>query len=24
MANAVPDLPLRSKTGGKLYVFRLP
>jgi outer membrane protein assembly factor BamB len=24
MATAVPDLPLRSKTGGKLYVFRLP
>jgi glucose dehydrogenase len=24
MASAVPDLPLRSKTGGKLYVFRLP
>jgi PQQ-dependent dehydrogenase (methanol/ethanol family) len=24
MAAAVPDLPLRSKTGGKLYVFRLP
>lgn len=23
MASAVPDLPLRSKTGGKLYVFRL-
>lgn len=23
MATAVPDLPLRSKTGGKLYVFRL-
>jgi PQQ-dependent dehydrogenase (methanol/ethanol family) len=23
MAAAVPDLPLRSKTGGKLYVFRL-
>jgi PQQ-dependent dehydrogenase (methanol/ethanol family) len=23
MATAVPDLPLKSKTGGKLYVFRL-
>jgi glucose dehydrogenase len=23
MATAVPDLPLRSKTGSKLYVFRL-